>query len=1403
MHSLYKTIHPPTGIDNSVYCNFRSSTENNLITSCSNRLNVYRFYACHVPSDTNDTPSIKNKLELVESFLLYGTISSIKSCRYGNMNKDSLIIAFKDAKLSIVEYDQKLCDLITLSIHFFEDELDTEGIHYNIYDPILKVDPNMRCACMLIYGFKLVVIPFTSSHDATEINDDNYEENSKSLSSYTIDLKKVDNWLEMRIIDIEFLHGYYEPTLFILCESNMTWVGRYAIKKDTCNSVALSLNLNQRTHPIIWPVEKLPSDCLKCYAVPDPIGGVLIFAVNSLIYINQSVPSYAVSLNSIARNTSHYPFKTHFESLRITLDSSQALFISHNKICISLKGGELYVITLLTDSESLRSIRSFDIEKCVNSVISTGMTKCFDDYLFVGSRLGNSILLKFSYCEPEIEQEKLNSHEALILPKKNNDNCKQQAYYLFEICDVLLNIAPCGDSIIGESAGDLSEYASQDDPLNSIHLNHIDIVTTSGHTKNGSISVLQRSIRPDIIATFQIPDIIDIWSVNFFDSSSELNEYAVNYLFLSKIDSTVILQIGNEITELDKESCDFATKEPTLFVTNMQMNKYIVQVTINNIYIYKKESSIINVIDTFNLKKLTDRAIKSVYVLDTFVGILDENYRLYLLKFDGLIQQIALNLNEPISCFSFYEDKTGILTKSEQQKPKIETDQTKDVASEAKTFYSDTETNHIDDEDEILYGSSCSDSKLASPNDYINRLLTEKNPVNSNASNLFVSKCHVPKNSSQVKKPSFKLFLVTLDGSLQIYNLNNLKLEFNILNFNHALRMLSLNNSLESGKHLNAQVHEMLIVAHGADRSRPLVLARMEDDLIIYELSENLMLKKLNHEILIRDKKIKRNRPQVQQNERTTETPLVRQFDNLCSFSGFAVIGSSLSSYLVFNTSRNGLTAHPIWKDTTFPIISFTQFKNSSITMSGFIYINNKYDIRICTLPNDDCKGKLQIYYDFAWILKKIQIRQTVNFISYHEESRTYAVSYNQCETTNKLMQLGEEDKEIGEFQKEDNFIYPNKSQFFIQLYNSVEWEELPYGKYQLNEWEHVSCLKIVDLPYEGHTSGLRSYLVVSTIFCYSEDVNSRGRIILFDIIETVPEPDKPLTNTKLKLIYEKEQKGPVTCVDSVNAHLIGCVGQKIFIWEFKNNELIGKAFIDCSFYIHRMITLKDFVLIADLNKSISLIRFQSEYTKLSFVAKDKHLIDIYACEYFVDNSNLGFIASDSESNISIFSYQNESHDTQGGAWLIKKAEFNIGSRINSMFRLKCRVNDTSTDRRAIMAEKRQVTYCTNLDGGIGYLLPISSKTSLRLFMLQNSIIAMKQHYAGLNPKAYRMYRGKRKELFYTIINFPKNVLDGDLLFEFFNMSYPERNEIAKKIKASCDHLLDDLAEVFQLTCHF
>lgn len=53
-----------------------------------------------------------------------------------------------------------------------------------------------------------------------------YDIFSKSpiLSSYIIDLRNFDEKI-INVKDFQFLHGYYEPTVFILFEPLQTWAG--------------------------------------------------------------------------------------------------------------------------------------------------------------------------------------------------------------------------------------------------------------------------------------------------------------------------------------------------------------------------------------------------------------------------------------------------------------------------------------------------------------------------------------------------------------------------------------------------------------------------------------------------------------------------------------------------------------------------------------------------------------------------------------------------------------------------------------------------------------------------------------------------------------------------------------------------------------------------------------------------------------------------------------------------------------------------------------------------------------------------------------------------------------------------------------------------------------------------
>ena len=151
---------------------------------------------------------------------------------------------------------------------------------------------------------------------------------------------------------------------------------------------------------------------------------------------------------------------------------------------------------------------------------------------------------------------------------------------------------------------------------------------------------------------------------------------------------------------------------------------------------------------------------------------------------------------------------------------------------------------------------------------------------------------------------------------------------------------------------------------------------------------------------------------------------------------------------------------------------------------------------------------------------------------------------------------------------------------------------------------------------------------------------------------------------------------------------------------------------------------IKNFVLYADITKSISLLTFDKECKTLSVISRDYEPMEVYRCEYVVDGTNLGFMVSDSNCNLVIYSYQvchsvsvpvsqfdllpmaivlsdrfssqspsftleqfqdlitsthifqPEAVESQGGMKLIRKSDINIGAHVNTFFRTGIRIHD-------------------------------------------------------------------------------------------------------------------------------
>ncbi|ETE60725.1 Cleavage and polyadenylation specificity factor subunit 1 [Ophiophagus hannah] len=1078
MYAVYKQAHPPTGLEFSMYCNFFSNSERNLVMAGTSQLYVYRLNhdsESTTKSDRNtEGRGHREKLELVASFSFFGNVMSMASVQLAGAKRDALLLSFKDAKLSVVEYDPGTHDLKTLSLHYFEEPELKDGFVQNVHIPKVRVDPDGRCAVMLIYGTRLVVLPFRRD-TLTDEHEGVVGEGQKSsfLPSYIIDVRELDEKL-LNIIDMQFLYGYYEPTLLILYEPNQTWPGRVAVRQDTCSIVAISLNIMQKVHPVIWSLSNLPFDCTQALAVPKPIGGVVIFAVNSLLYLNQSVPPYGVSLNSLTNGTTVFPLRFQ-EGVKITLDCAQATFISYDKMMITLEPG----------------------------------------YLFLGSRLGNSLLLKYTEKlqeapmsiakdsaekeEPPLKKKRMeqsaNWSGGKSAPQDEVDEIEvygseaqsgtQLTTYSFEVCDSILNIGPCANAAMGEPAF-LSEENSPEPDL--------EIVVCSGYGKNGALSVLQKSIRPQVVTTFELPGCYDMWTVisprkieeatQEEDTQEEGTEKEPSppepaddgkrhgFLILSREDSTMvgaslwlawldILQTGQEIMELDTSG--FATQGPTVYSGNIGENRYIVQVSPLGIRLLEGVNQL-HFIPVDLGSPIVHCAVADPYVV---IMSSEGQVTMFVLKSDTYGGRThRLTLQKPptynqsrVIALCVYRDVSGMFT-TESHSSSSRDELSLRSQSESEAPIQDL-SNTVDDEEEMLYGDS---STLFSP--------TKEEPRRSSLPS-------ADKDSHQYKaEPT----------------------HWCMLNFPMGQRVLvdsSFGQPASQGETKKEEVmrqtemplvKEVLLVALGNRQSRPYLLVHVDQELLIYEAFNHdsqlgqanlkVRFKKVPHNINFREKK---SRPSKKKSESAGgeeagaprgRVARFRYFEDIYGYSGVFICGPSPHWLLV--TSRGALRLHPMTIDG--PIESFAPFHNVNCP-KGFLYFNRQ----------------------------------------------VYAVSTSVNNTCSRIPHMTGEEKEFETIERDDRYMHPLQEAFSIQLISPVSWETIP--------------------------------------------------------------------NTSLK-----------------------------------DNDLTGMAFIDTQLYIHQMISVKNFILAADVMKSISLLRYQEESKTLSLVSRDAKPLEVYSVDFMVDNAQLGFL---------------------------------------------------------------------------------------------------------------------------------------------------------------------------------
>ena len=1381
MYLINRQLHPPTTIDGCVYAQFYGSKEKQLITCSSSQIKVFRLITEGADANfvSEELPPERKKdvkLECLQTFTLFGKICDIKTVTLPGASRDSILVCFHDAKLSIIEYDPTTHGLKTVALHYFEKEEMKCG-RTQFPPPILRVDPEGRCAALLVYGQKIVIIPFKKELAAVLL-----EEHSQTLSkpgskrlavtSYQLNLQDEAYTGENinNIMDMAFLEGYYEPTLLILHEPIQTWPGRLAVRNDTYAMVTLSLNILQKVHPIIWSLNHLPYDCYRVIAVPKPIGGVLVFAANSLIYLNQSVPPYAVTLNGLGEGSLSSSFSTiRQRGVQLSLDASQACFISHDKLVISLKGGDLYVLTLFNDG--MGNVRKFYFEKAASSVMSSCITSCEPGYLFLGSRLGNSLLLKYTEkpwvkpIEPKIEitpeedtvedgkeestkrpQSENGEDEPLskILKMEEPEEAagdigdwlakdvalmrqddlevygaiqdeeeKLPTSFSFEVCDSVSNVGPCSKICMGQPAFLAEEFHGNSTGP------HIELLTTSGFGKNGALSLIHRTVRPQVVTTFNLPDCSRMWTVRSKRSKGGQNFHS--FLILSKSDSTMILQTGEEINELEENKSGFSSRTKTIFTGNVGEDQFIIQVT---------PSSIVLLDDVKQIQHLSvddGSPIFQAVSADPFTITLTKSGQVSQYQLvDSRIITSRPSLSSSryrITNVCLYKDVSGLFTTESDAFTSQEGESNSSPLKESKESFSESVitpnkliASTVDEEDELLYGDSTVEDIATHESSSSKREVTDDG-----------TKCNLKVVAR--KQATYWLFVARENGVLEVYSVPDYKLCYYIKNFPMTPKVISDGiQGIESIQEQQSsstlpELKEIVVIGLGAKESRPILFSRFADQLVVYEAFSfhetqveghlKLRFKKLESTVIL-----KKIRSEDDDDEEVTEDggneTWLHPFHDISGYSGLFLSGLYPTWFIM--TSRGELRQPEMSIDGA--VKCFAPFHNMNCP-KGFLYFNEDEDLRISVLPT-------QVSYDAPWPLRKVPLRSTVHFINYHLESKCYIVVTSIPEKVTRLVRVAGEDMDYENLERDERYIWPTRESFVIQLFSPVSWEVIPGTKMQFEEWEHVTCIKNVSLATEGTESGLKGYIAVGTNYCYGEDVTNRGRIWILDIIEVVPEPGQPLTKNKIKMVYQKEQKGPVTTLCQVKGFLLSAIGQKIYVWQLKDDKLVGVAFIDTQIYIHSAVSIKNLVLVADIYKSVSLLRYQEETRTLALVARDTRSYEVFSADFVVDSNQLCFVVSDADSNLIVYAYNPELRESFGGTRLVRRADFHLASRVNTFFRIKSKAYDHLTHQAM-----KQLTVYATLDGGLGFILPVVEKVYRRLLMLQNVMTTQLQVSLG------------------------------------------------------------------------
>ena len=661
----YLELTPPTAVTHSLCLPFLSSTANNLVVVKTSLLQIFSPKSIIT---TADEPSSKaqaspsngtingnrpgsaklraervqtTKLVLVAEYQIAGTITSIARVKILKTKSggEALLVALRDAKLSLVEWDPERYSISTISIHYYEDE----NILSSPWEPdmsqcttILSVDPSSRCAVFKFGTRHLAILPFHQVGDDIAMDDydpelDGGREPRKEsitkggetarakditpyAASFVLSLLALDPTLT-HPIHLSFLYEYRDPTFGILSSQNATSTALLNDRRDNVSYAVYNLDLEQRASTTLLSVNNLPYDLFEIIPLSRIIGGALLVGGNEVIHVDQSGKTNGVAVNELAKKCTSFALADQSD-LRIKLEGSviKQLGVDNPELLIIQSDGQLLILSFKIDGRSVSglNIRSIDPDDSPLLAGASCASTIGRGRMFIGSERADSVVMGWSRGLDRLKRQRSrpdlsidddevaelddieieDDEDDLYADDKLDEKVKGETVvsfspnheddYKFRVHDSLLNVGPMNDVSFGMSP--LVEHkfteASQPKP---------ELMTVSGHCRAGGLMSFQHEIVPRLMQQYNVPSVHAIWTICAKKSvEASTGGASDNYLIASLVGlnsqgQTKAFVIGTD--DLDEvQNTDFdADAGATIATGTLNGGARIVQVLANEV----------------------------------------------------------------------------------------------------------------------------------------------------------------------------------------------------------------------------------------------------------------------------------------------------------------------------------------------------------------------------------------------------------------------------------------------------------------------------------------------------------------------------------------------------------------------------------------------------------------------------------------------------------------------------------------------------------------------------------------------------------------------------------------------------------------------------------------------------